>query len=87
MAKSKSPQSYWNDNIVVVSILLVIWFLVGFGCSIFFIEPLNQVKVGKLGLGFWIAQQGSIFVFVLLVLAYAVWMDRIDRKHGVGDDQ
>lgn len=87
MAEPKRPSSYWNENLVVVSILLLIWFVVGFGCSIFLIEPLNQFKVGQLGLGFWIAQQGSIFVFVLLVLIYAVWMDRVDRKHGVGDDQ
>lgn len=87
MANPQNTNSYWRDNLIVVCFLLSIWFLVGYGFSIFLIEPLNQFKVGKLGLGFWIAQQGSIFVFVLLVLAYAIWMDRMDRKHQVGDDQ
>lgn len=87
MVKSNPSNSYWRDNLLVVSILLFIWFVVGFGCAIFMIEPLNNFKVGQLGLGFWIAQQGSIFVFVFIVLAYAVWMDRLDRKHKVGGDQ
>ena len=87
MANSDRSNSYWKDNLIVVSILLFIWFVVGFGCGIFQIDNLNNFKVGKLGLGFWIAQQGAIFVFVLIVLAYALWMDRLDRKHGVGDDQ
>jgi putative solute:sodium symporter small subunit len=76
---------YWRDNIRIVAILLFIWFVTGFGCSIFFIETLNRVKIGNLGLGFWFAQQGSIFVFVGLVLVYAIWMDRLDRKYGIGD--
>lgn len=87
MASSDQSNSYWKDNLVVVSLLLFIWFVVGYVCAIFFIEPLNTIQVGKLGLGFWIAQQGSIFVFVVIVLAYALWMDRLDRKHSVGDDQ
>ncbi len=87
MPKTKPNTAYWKDNLRVVSILLLVWFTVGFGCSIFFITSLNKIKFGEVGLGFWIAQQGSIFVFVLIVLAYALWMDRLDRKHGVGDDQ
>lgn len=87
MPKPSSTSSYWRDNLIVVSILLSIWFLVGYVCSIFAIEQLNQIHVGQIGLGFWIAQQGSIFVFILLVVAYAFWMDRLDRKHGVGEDQ
>lgn len=87
MAKPDRISSYWKDNLVVVSFLLLIWFIVGFGCGIFQIDALNQFKFGKVGLGFWIAQQGSIFVFVIIVLAYALWMDRLDRKHNVGDDQ
>jgi len=82
-ARTKDLAGYWRSNLWVVGILLAIWFAVGFGCSIFFIEPLNSIRVGKIGLGFWFAQQGSIFVFVLLVLAYALWMDRLDRKYEV----
>lgn len=81
MANEKS--SYWRSNIRAVIILLAIWFLVGYCSSIFFIEQLNAIKIGNVGLGFWLAQQGSIFVFVALVLIYAVWMDRLDRKHNV----
>lgn len=78
-------QSYWKSNVRAVVILLSIWFLVGYGCSIFFIEQLNLIQIGNVGLGFWFAQQGSIFFFVLLVLVYAIWMDMLDRKHGVGE--
>lgn len=62
-----------------------IWFVVAFCISIFFIEPLNSFTIGKLGLGFWFAQQGSIFVFIVLVLAYALLMDRLDRKFDVDE--
>ena len=82
---SDNLTSYWKSYVRVVAILLSIWFLVGFCCSIFFIEELNRIKIGNVGLGFWFAQQGSIFFFVLLVLAYALWMDVLDRKHGVGE--
>ncbi len=81
----EDARKYWKANIRTVGVLLAIWFFVGFLCSILFIEPLNQFKIGKIGLGFWIAQQGSIFVFVLLVVVYAVWMDRLDRKCDVGE--
>ncbi len=77
--------SYWRANIRLVLVLLTIWFLAGYVVSIFYIQQANTVQIGKLGFGFWMAQQGSIFVFVLLVLVYAVCMDRLDRKHGMGD--
>ena len=83
MDKSKDRQKYWNVNIRVVSVLLTIWFVVGYGISIFFIDSVNQIQIGQLGLGFWMAQQGSIYVFVVLVLVYALLMDRIDRAHGL----
>ena len=85
MTDSSSKNAYWRDNIRIVLVLLAIWFLVGYVASIFFIDPLNTIKIGRVGLGFWMAQQGSIFVFVVLVFAYALLMDRIDSKHGVGE--
>ena len=85
MKQPKELRAYWHANLRIVAILLAIWFGVGFCCSIFFIESLNTITIGNLGLGFWFAQQGSIFVFVILVLAYALWMDRLDRKFDVGD--
>lgn len=85
MNQEKNRRPYWIANLRVVTVLLTIWFVVGYGFSILFIEPLNTFRIGKLGLGFWFAQQGSIYVFVLIVLFYAVWMDRVDRKYDVGE--
>lgn len=85
MNKSENRRNYWHANLRVVSILLAIWFVVGFVISIFFIDIFNTIKIGKVGLGFWFAQQGSIFVFVLLVLVYAVVMDFVDRRYDLGD--
>ena len=78
-------QQYWRSNLRIVAVLMAIWFVVAFCISIFFIQALNSFTIGKLGLGFWFAQQGSIFVFVLLVLAYALLMDRLDRKYDVNE--
>lgn len=78
-SQSRSHAAYWRANLRVVSVLLAIWFVAGYVLSIFLIEPLNQVKIGELGLGFWMAQQGSIYVFVIIVAVYALWMDRLDR--------
>ncbi|MEM7455157.1 MAG: DUF4212 domain-containing protein [Planctomycetota bacterium] len=77
---------YWLKNIRLVSILLAIWFVAGFVLSIFFIDVLNGIKIGNVGLGFWMAQQGSIYIFVVLVLVYALLMDRIDRSAEGADD-
>ncbi len=74
--------SYWKANLRLVSILLAIWFLVAIGGGILYVDQLNAFRIGKVGLGFWIAQQGSIFTFVILVLVYALLMDRIDKNHG-----
>ncbi len=85
MNESENKRSYWHANLVVVAILLAIWFVVGYVISIFFIDTVNSIKIGKVGLGFWFAQQGSIFVFVWLVLVYAVVMDYVDRRYDLGD--
>lgn len=80
-----NTRSYWRANLTVVGVLLAIWFIVGFVISILGIEYVNQIRIGQVGLGFWFAQQGSIYVFVVLVLLYALVMDRVDRKHQLGD--
>ena len=85
MTVSENNKSYWRANLRLVAVLLLIWFVVGYGLSIFFIESVNEVMIGKLGLGFWFAQQGSIYVFIVLVLVYALAMDRIDRRHNVSE--
>ncbi len=76
-------QRYWRANIRVMALLLSVWFIVPFGFGIVFVEPLNEFHLGGFPLGFWVAQQGSICVFVALVLIYAFWMRRLDRQHGV----
>ena len=86
MNEAPNTSSYWKQNLAIVSFLLFLWFLVGYVAAIFGIEWLNRFTIGNVGLGFWTAQQGSIFAFVLIVLTYAIWMDRLDRKHGAGDD-
>ena len=75
--------SYWRDKLFFRN--LTIWFVVGFVISIFFIEDVNTIKLGKIGLGFWFAQQGSIYVFIVLVFLYAIIMDSIDRNFELGD--
>ena len=74
---------YWRRNVAVMILLLTIWALVGLGCGILWADALNQFSLFGTGypLGFWFAQQGSIIVFVLLILAYAIWMNRMDRLH------
>ena len=69
----------------MIAVLLTIWALVSYGFGILFVERLNQWKIGELPLGFWFAQQGSIYVFVILVFVYAWRMDRLDRKYGVAE--
>ncbi|MEM6883393.1 MAG: DUF4212 domain-containing protein [Verrucomicrobiota bacterium] len=78
---------YWKANIKLVLILMAIWFAVSFGASILFVERLNEIHIGGFPLGFWMGQQGSIFVFILLILFYAVRMGQLDRKFGVDESE
>ena len=78
-------KQYWRRQLRRTSILLIIWAVVGFGLSILFVEELNQIHLGTMPLGFWMAQQGSIFVFILLILAYALLMERADREAGLDE--
>lgn len=73
-------RDHWRANSRLIFCLLCIWALVSIGGGILLVEPLNQFHIGKLPLGFWFAQQGSIYVFVVLVFVYAWSMDRLDRK-------
>jgi putative solute:sodium symporter small subunit len=78
-------RSYWQDNLRLVGLCLAIWFLVSFGFGILLLDVLNQVQIGGFQLGFWFAQQGSIYVFVLLIFFYAWRMAALDRRHGVDE--
>ena len=73
-------KQYWKKNIKYLIILLSIWFTVSFGFGIILIEELNQFKIGGFKLGFWFAQQGSIYVFVALILVYILLMNKLDKK-------
>lgn len=80
-SNSQRHREYWRANSRLIAGLLVIWAVVSLGCGILFVEPLNQFRMGRLPLGFWFAQQGSIYVFVVLIFVYAWAMDRLDRKY------
>lgn len=79
-------RSYWQDNLRVVGLCLAIWFLVSFGFGILLVDVLDRVEIGGFRLGFWFAQQGSIYVFVALIFFYAWRMSAVDRDHGVDED-
>ena len=78
-------QRYWRANLKLMGVLLAIWFIVSFGFGILLAEPLNRIEFFGFKFGFWWAQQGSIYVFVILIFVYAAAMRRLDRKFGVGD--
>ena len=78
--------SYWSANLRLVAICLVIWFVVSYLFGIILVEPLNKIQLGGYKLGFWFAQQGSIYVFVGLIFFYANRMGKLDKQHGVQED-
>jgi putative solute:sodium symporter small subunit len=86
MSNPSPNQAYWRANLKLGAVLLTIWFTVSFGFGIVLVEPLNEIPFFGFKLGFWWAQQGSIFVFVGLIFVYAALMKRIDRKFGVHED-
>jgi putative solute:sodium symporter small subunit len=79
-------QAYWTRNVKLMITLMVIWFVVSFGFGILLFEPLNNIRLGGYKLGFWFAQQGSIYVFVVLIFVYAKKMAALDREFGVDGD-
>ena len=78
--------AYWKANIKLMLILLSIWFLVSFIFGILLVDTLNQIQFFGFKLGFWWAQQGAIYVFIILIFTYTIMMQRIDRRYGVSDD-
>ena len=77
--------AYWRANLRLIGVLLAIWALVSLGCGVLLVERLNAYSIGAVPLGFWFAQQGSIYVFVVLIFVYAWRMDVLDRRFGVGE--
>jgi putative solute:sodium symporter small subunit len=78
--------AYWKRNLALVVKMLVIWFVVSYGCGILLVDVLNQIQIGGYKLGFWFAQQGSIYVFVVLIFYYARKMGQLDREFGVEEE-
>lgn len=82
MTKQDNAKAYWKENIKYVVILLCIWFFVSYGAGILFKNQLNQIKIGGFKLGFWFAQQGAMYVFVILIFVYVRLMNKLDKKYG-----
>lgn len=79
-------KAYWKENVRYLVILLLIWFLVSYGCGILFVDQLNQIRMGGFKLGFWFAQQGSIYAFVILIFVYVRLMNKLDKKYNVEEE-
>ena len=80
-------RAYWRTNLTYLAILLSIWFVVSYGCGVIFVDRLDTITVGGFKLGFWFAQQGSIYVFVALIFVYVWLMNRLDRRFEVDDEE
>jgi len=78
-------RAYWRRNLSLMARLLLIWFVVSYGCGILLVDWLNQFRIGGYKLGFWFAQQGSIYVFVVLIFYYAKKMTALDREFGADE--
>jgi putative solute:sodium symporter small subunit len=85
MSSRDRARSYWRANLKLVAVLLAIWFLVSFGFGILLVEPLNRIDFFGFKLGFWWAQQGAIYVFIVLIFVYAAAMKRLDRRYDVDE--
>jgi len=86
LSKEEAARSYWRENLRFMLILLVIWFSVSFGAGILFVDFLDQFRFFGFPLGFWFAQQGSIYAFVVLIFVYVWKMNRLDRKYDVHEE-
>ena len=81
LAVQDSLKRYWRSNLKIMMVLLGVWAIAGLGCGVLFADALNAFNLGGYPLGFWFAQQGSIVVFVLLILIYSLMLNRLDAKH------
>lgn len=84
--KEKTGKTYWSTTLKLLAIILSIWAIVAFGASIIFVDFLNQFQIGQYPLGFWFAQQGSIYIFIALIFIYAYVIGKIDKKYDVHEN-
>ena len=82
----KNLDEYWQKNLRILGGLLVVWFIASYGCGIIFADALNGIRLGGYKLGFWFAQQGSIYVFIGIIYMYIYKMNMLDREYDVHDD-
>jgi len=82
MSSKNNAKAYWKENIRYVLILMSVWFIVSYGAGIMFKDALNEIRLGGFKLGFWFAQQGSMYVFVILIFVYVRLMNKLDKKYG-----
>ncbi len=80
---NENHRAYWRKNVALIRNLLIVWAIVSLVFSILLVEPLNTIRFFGVPFGFWMAQQGSILVFVALIFIYAIQMDKLDRKHNI----
>ena len=80
---SSTNNAYWKANLRVIGISLLIWFICSFVMGIFLRPSLSSVMIGGADLGFWMAQNGAIYIFIILIFVYTKVMNRLDRTHGV----
>lgn len=85
MTGNDKNRAYWKKNLQYLGVLLAVWFIVSYGCAILFVDFLDKIKIGGFGLGFWFAQQGSIYVFVALIFIYVYLMNRLDKRHSTSN--
>ncbi len=81
MSTKKERHKYWQKNIYYLIILLTVWFICSFGFGVLWVDELNSIKIGGFKLGFWFAQQGAIYVFVIIIFIYVYLMNKLDSKY------
>ncbi|PID43232.1 MAG: hypothetical protein CSB48_06945 [Proteobacteria bacterium] len=84
--RKQAAEAYWKENLKLLGVLLIIWFSVSYGAGIIFADALDAIKIGGFPLGFWFAQQGSIYTFVVLIFVYVVRMAALDRKYDMHEE-
>ena len=81
----KKAKEYWKENVFLIIKLLIVWFVISFGCGVLFVEQLNLIEINGVKLGFFMAQQGAIYLFVILIIIYIKKMSQIDKKYDVSE--
>jgi len=86
MTHKEKAKAYWKENLRYLGILLSIWFVVSYVFGILLVDQLNTIKIGGFKLGFWFAQQGAMYVFVIIIFVYVKWMNKLDEKYGFDEE-